>query len=110
MVIITRTHQSTNHPSGGVREDMTEKLKRFIKILSQQEEKNEMLRMILEEEMRERLKELLEEVAYLEREAFCEEQDGKKNGFYERSLETPLGTIVDLSIPRDSERIPSLLS
>lgn len=54
--------------------------------------------------MREKLKELLEEVAYLEREAFCEEQDGKKNGFYERSLETPLGTITDLSIPRTREK------
>ena len=59
-----------------------------------------MFKTILEEKIREKVKEVLEEVALLEREAFCEEQQDRKNGFYERDLETPLGTIAGLSIPR----------
>jgi transposase-like protein len=46
------------------------------------------------------VKEVLEEVTLLEREASCEEQEDRKHGFYERDLETPLGTIEDLSIPQ----------
>lgn len=68
-----------------------------------------MLRIIFEEEMRERLKELFEEVAHLKRMAFCEEQERKKNSFYERNLETPLGTIADLSLHIGRKRTPSLL-
>lgn len=59
-----------------------------------------MFKTVLEEKIREKVKEVLEEVALLEREAFCEEQQDRKNGFYERDLETPLGTIAGLSIPR----------
>lgn len=79
---------------------MNKAMKDLIRILSQKEERDEMLRMVLEEEMKGKVKEVLEEIALLEREAFCEEQEDRKNGFYERDLETPLGTIADLSIPR----------
>jgi len=42
----------------------------------------------------------VKEVTLLAREATREEQEDRKNGFYERDLETLLGIIEDLSIPR----------
>jgi putative transposase len=74
--------------------------KDFVQILPPKKERSKMFKTILEEKIREKVKEVLEEVALLEREAFCEEQQDRKNGFYERDLETPLGTIAGLSIPR----------
>lgn len=74
--------------------------KDFVQILPPKKERSKMFKTVLEEKIREKVKEVLEEVALLEREASREEQQDRKNGFYERDLETPLGTIAGLSIPR----------
>ncbi len=60
--------------------------------------------MILEEEIKGKVKEVLEKLALLERGAFCEGSKDRKNGFYERDLETSLGTIEGLSVPRTREK------
>ncbi|WP_438313688.1 hypothetical protein ACP6EK_05100 [Candidatus Caldatribacterium sp. SIUC1] len=51
------------------------------------------------------MKEVLEEVMLLAREATCGEQEDRKNGFYERDRKTPLGTPEDLSIPQTPKKL-----
>ena len=50
--------------------------------------------------MRRRLKELLEEVAEVERDLWCEKTGEVTNGYYTRGLETVCGKIKDLKVPR----------
>ena len=51
------------------------------------------------------IKEQMENVMELERQAFLEEegQDNKGNGFYQRKLETQFGKVDGLEVPRDRE-------
>jgi len=52
------------------------------------------------------VKEKMENVMELERQAFLEEQgddDNKGNGFYQRDLETQFGKVNGLEVPRDRE-------
>jgi len=48
-------------------------------------------------------KALLEEIMWAEREVILKERGGRKNGYYTRDLETTVGKIEDLRVPRDRE-------
>ncbi len=61
------------------------------------------LQKILPDLIREVVKQTLESVMVAEREVFLREHGGTKNGFYERSLDTTLGKVENLKIPRDRE-------
>ncbi len=50
------------------------------------------------------MKEVLETMAFVEREAFVEEREDQKNGFYTRNLKILVGEIKDLSIPRTRKK------
>ena len=82
---------------------MRKELEELIRILSQEESKKEALKEIFKGEMRGVLKEFLEEIALVEREAHCESQGGVGNGFYSRGLDSVFGKIEDLRIPRTRE-------
>jgi hypothetical protein len=58
-----------------------------------------LLKEIVKGELRSMVKELLEEVALVEREAFCESEEEAKNGFYPRDIEGFLGAVKDIKIP-----------
>ena len=57
----------------------------------------------VKEELREMVKEVLEEVAVLEREAFCQESGAVGNGYYSRGLDGLFGRIGELRVPRTRE-------
>ncbi|MFB6290218.1 MAG: IS256 family transposase, partial [Candidatus Bipolaricaulia bacterium] len=59
----------------------------------------------LEGMVKDLVKEQMENVMELERQAFLEEegQDNKGNGFYQRNLETQFGKVDGLEVPRDRE-------
>jgi transposase-like protein len=76
-----------------------ERLKETIHSLSQDGEKRKELIEILREHIKGMVKEVLEEVALIEREVYCEENDDTGNGFYERSLRGLNGEI-ELRVPR----------
>ena len=71
---------------------MRRELKELIKILSQEENKEKVLREIVKSELKKMIKDCLEEMALIEREAFCEEEGEVKNGFYERGIEGLFGS------------------
>ena len=60
------------------------------------------LRVLLRETVREMVAEELQALLFLEREAFIQENGGRKNGTYPRKLETPFGEI-NLRVPRDRQ-------
>jgi ribosomal protein S3AE len=65
---------------------MKKEVEELIRILAKEEEKKELLKEIIKDELRSMVKELLEEVALVEREAFCESEGEAKNGFYPRDI------------------------
>jgi putative transposase len=80
---------------------MKKELKNLIEILAKEDDKKNLLLELLKDEVRKVLKETLEEVALLEREAYLERKEkDRKNGYYERSLITEAGEIKDLKVPR----------
>ena len=82
---------------------MKKEVEELIHILSKKDEKRELLREIVKGELRDMIKALLEEVAVVEREAFCEEKAEAKNGFYSRGIEGLFGAIEDIRVPRTRE-------
>ncbi len=60
------------------------------------------LETLLREAVREVVAEELQALLFLEREAFIQENGGRKNGTYPRRLETPFGQ-VQLRVPRDRQ-------
>lgn len=82
---------------------MKKEVEELIHILAKKGEKKELLREIVKDELRSMIKELLEEVAMVEREAFCEERAEAKNGFYPRDIEGLFGAIEDIRVPRTRE-------
>jgi len=58
---------------------------------------------IIEEIVVKTVKEALENLMNAERQAFIEEHNGTKNGYYYRDLMTKFGYINDLKVPRDRE-------
>ena len=61
------------------------------------------LQKILPDLIKEVVKQTLESIMMAEREVFIKEHGGTKNGFYERNLDTTLGNLENLKIPRDRE-------
>jgi putative transposase len=61
------------------------------------------LQKILPDIIKEVVKQTLESIMVAEREVFIREHGGTKNGFYERSLDTTLGKLENLKVPRDRE-------
>ena len=61
------------------------------------------LQRILPDIIREVVERTLESIMTAEREVFLREHGGTKNGFYERSLDTTVGKLEDLKIPRDRD-------
>lgn len=82
---------------------MKKEVEELIRILAKEEEKKELLKEIVKCELRSMVKELLEEVALVEREAFCESEGEAKNGFYPRDIEGFFGSVEDIKIPRTRE-------
>lgn len=82
---------------------MKKEIEELIRILANKEDTKELLRQIVKGELRGMIKELLEEVALVEREAFCENEAEAKNGFYPRDIEGFFGAIEDIQIPRTRE-------
>jgi transposase-like protein len=60
------------------------------------------LRLLLKETVREMVAEELQTLLFWEREAFIQENGGRKNGTYPRKLQTPFGE-VKLRVPRDRQ-------
>jgi len=65
-----------------------------------EEEVKALLRKLVEKEILERMKEVLETIGKEERKAFQEEHEVRANGYYQRDLLTPMGAIEDLQVPR----------
>jgi putative transposase len=82
---------------------MKKDVEELIRILAKEDGKRELLKEIVKSELRGMVKELLEEVAVVEREAFCESEGEVKNGFYPRDIEGFFGTVEDIKIPRTRE-------
>jgi len=61
------------------------------------------LQRILPDLIKEVVKQTLESIMVAEREVFIKEYGGTKNGFYVRNLDTVLGKLKNLKIPRDRE-------
>jgi len=61
------------------------------------------LQKILPDLVKEVVKQTLESIMTAEREVFLKEHGGTKNGFYVRNLDTALGKLKNLKIPRDRE-------
>ena len=61
------------------------------------------LQRILPDLIKEVVKQTLESIMVAEREVFIKEHGGIKNGFYERNLDTTLGKLENLKVPRDRE-------
>ena len=58
---------------------------------------------IVTEVARKAVKEFLENLMNTERDVFLMENNGRKNGYYSRSMKTRMGEIRDLNVPRDRE-------
>lgn len=61
------------------------------------------LQKILPDLVKEVVKQTLESIMTAEREVFLKEHGGTKNGFYVRNLDTVIGKLENLRIPRDRE-------
>jgi putative transposase len=61
------------------------------------------LSVILPNLVREVVKQTLESIMVAERDVFVKEHEGTKNGFYTRNLDTTIGKLENLRIPRDRE-------
>jgi hypothetical protein len=79
---------------------MKKEVEELIRILPREEEKKELLKEAVKGELRSTVKELLEEVALVEREAFCPSEGEAKNGFYPRDIEGFSGAVEEIKIPR----------
>jgi transposase-like protein len=82
---------------------MKKEVEELIRILAKEEEKMELLKGTVKGELRSMVKELLEEVALVERETFCESAGEAKNGLYPRDIEGFFGAVEDIKIPRTRE-------
>jgi transposase-like protein len=78
---------------------MKKEVEELIRILAKEEEKKELLKEIVKDELRSMVKDLLEEVALVEREAISESEWEAKNGFYPRDIEGFFGEVEDIKIP-----------
>ena len=58
---------------------------------------------IVTEVARRAVKEFLENLMNTERDVFLMENNGQKNGYYNRSMKTKVGEIKDLNVPRDRD-------
>jgi len=83
---------------------MKENLKSLIVVLSQEEERKELLKETLKAEFRNVVKDLLEKVAAAEREALCEQNEDVCNGYYSRGLDGLFGKI-DVRVPRTRGKV-----
>jgi len=79
---------------------LKKELKELINSLSHDGSRRELLQKLLEAEFRSLLKDLLEGVAIMEREAFCEGNGAVGNGYYSRGLDGLFGRIENLRVPR----------
>ena len=61
------------------------------------------LQKILPDIIKEVVKQTLESIIVAEREVFLKENGGTKNGFYVRNLDTVIGKLENLRVPRDRE-------
>lgn len=61
------------------------------------------LQKILPDIIKEVVKQTFEAIMIAEREVFIKENNGTKNGFYTRNLDTSIGKLEELRIPRDRE-------
>ncbi|ADY73245.1 transposase mutator type [Desulfurobacterium thermolithotrophum DSM 11699] len=61
------------------------------------------LQKILPDIIKEVVKQTLESIMVAEREVFLKENGGTKNGFYVRNLDTVIGKLENLRVPRDRE-------
>ena len=61
------------------------------------------LKSILPDLIKEVVTQTLSAIMLAERDVFVKEHGGMKNGFYERSLDTTIGRLENLKIPRDRE-------
>ena len=61
------------------------------------------LQQILPDIIREAVKQTLESIMIAEREVYLKEHGGTKNGFHVRNLDTIIGKLENLKIPRDRE-------
>jgi transposase-like protein len=82
---------------------MKKEVEELLRILAKKEEKKELLKEIERGELRSMVKELLEKVALVEREAFCESEGEAKNDFYPRDIEGFFRAVDDIKIPRTKE-------
>ncbi len=82
---------------------MKKELEEIIHILANKDDRKEFLKEVIKAELRVMIKDLLEEVALVEREAFCEQNIEAKNGFYHRDIEGLFGMLEDIRIPRTRE-------
>ena len=62
------------------------------------------LQKILPDIIKEVVKQTLESIMIAEREVFIKEHGGTKNDFYERNLDTTLGKLENLKVPRDKKK------
>ena len=59
------------------------------------------LQKILPDLIKELVKQTLESIMVAKSDVFIKEHEGTKNGFYERNLDTTLGKLENLKVPRD---------
>jgi transposase-like protein len=83
---------------------MRENLYELLKKIIQHPEKKEILEELLVKEIKKMIKNLLETLILEERKVFCEEIGDVGNGYFLRSLKTPLGEIRDLRVARTREK------
>ncbi len=70
---------------------MKKGVEELIRILAKEEEKRELLKEIVKGELKSMVKELLEEIAPVDQESFCESQREAKSDFYLRDIERLFG-------------------
>ena len=84
---------------------MKEDLKELVRILSQQEKRKEPARERLKAELRSMVNDVLEGIAMVEREAFCQQSGAVGNAYYPRALEGLFGRIEELWVPYTREGV-----
>jgi transposase-like protein len=79
---------------------MKEQLKELIRILSHEKRKKELLREVFKTELKSMAKDVLQGIAIVGREAFCQQSAALGNGYYPRGLAGLFGRIEGLRVPR----------
>ncbi len=83
---------------------MKDPLYENLKIIIQHPEKKKILENLLFKEIKNMIKNLLETLILEERRIFCEEMDDVGNGYFLRSLKTPIGEIKNLRVARTRKK------